>query len=160
MTMNEASKFIELMGGVKCRLPYNEGQTRSGKVEPYFYNGFCLYFSGTYYFVISGRFPAKIADEISKRAIELNIRIDGGCEDWTVESRITHDRLKCLKYDWSNVEECTANYKRIREDVIINDYENCYVETYHIDTVDGLKYVLDVIKENKIKTEWFTESFK
>lgn len=159
MNRQEADKIIELMGGKKCELPYNQGAVRIGIPQIYFYNGFCIYFSGTYYFIIKGNFPAKIAEKISEKAIELKIRIDGGCADWTVLSRLTHDRLKDIPFDINNVDDFKRKRNEIEEDVLNNDYDNCYVETYHIDTVDGLKYVLDIIKENNITTEWFKKSF-
>lgn len=126
-----------------------------------FANGFCVYHSGRDYWVITGKFPLNIADEISKKAIDLSIRVNGGRCDDAITDFINHKKLDdyvsnyIQSKDKMGLSDFVCKCESIKEEVLKNDYENCYISYYHIDTLDGLKYVLDIIRSNNIYTKWF-----
>lgn len=139
----------------KYELPYPT------KMDVRFANGFSVCHSDTYYWIIKGVFPLHIAREIQKKAEELSIRIHGGHWDWEIDKFLTHKNIESFQREYLqrevslNLNEFTKECERIREDCIKNDYENCYIKYYHIDTLEGLRYVLDIIRQNNIYTNWF-----
>lgn len=126
-------------------------------------NGFFIYPSDTYYFVINGKFPLDSAEYIFNTYSneKYHIRVDGGCEDWKPIDRCTSDEFE--NYIQSEIDkdikkffkECkTDKFDKYKNELINKDRSKFYIASYHIDTISGLKIVVDYIKENNIYTQW------
>lgn len=154
MLLPDINTVEELLGLKKFDLPYK------CDIDIRFINGFCVYQGGKSYWVIKGKFPIKIAEIIDEKADLYGIRINGNYKD-SFKRHISHKRLEdeienYRKHSSSiSIEDFTSKCTEIEKDVLNNDYENCYTEFYHIDTLEGLKYVVDLIKSNNLITHWF-----
>lgn len=124
-------------------------------------NGFFI-FSYSYYWVIKGKMPLKYAIELYNYK-DLEIRVDGGSKDNNPIDWCTSDRFKkeyekiTEKYHLGilTINELSKEISTIKKKFIDKDLDSCYIEMYHIDTTEGLRKVVEVIKENNIKTEWY-----
>lgn len=121
-------------------------------------NGFFIY-PYSYYWIVKGKMPLKYADELYKsRALE--IRVAGGHRDNKPIEHCTSDKLE--EYIEEQIElidligfDAYLNNIRVKEQELMKDkLDSFYVETYHIDKLEGLKKVVDIIKEYDIQTEW------
>jgi hypothetical protein len=118
-------------------------------------NGFVFYRAWTYW-VVSGYLPLKYAKEIYLKYKILNIRCAGHCgnpppEEWCKPKNI-HEQCKPIIDKFFNKEisedECNKLCKEIRTK------GDQFIDTYHIDTQDGLNQIADIIKQNNITTEF------
>lgn len=152
MRISDIASILDLE---KYELPYPT------KRDIRFVNGFSVYHSETYYWIICGIFPVHIAKEIQVKADELEIRLHGCNTNEDIDRWLTHPKLEAFQREYIKgstsleLNEFVESCEEIRDDCLKNDYDNCYVEYYHIDTLEGLKYVLDIIRKNDIHTTWF-----
>ena len=125
-------------------------------------NGFFIAPSDSYYFIINGKMPLKDAEYIFNTYDnnKYKVRVDGGCEDWKPIDKCENDKfndflqkeLETLtsKEYFNNCEK----YCKMKKELKKKHPEDFYVNTYHIDTIEGLKIIIDYIKEHNIKTIW------
>ncbi len=93
-----------------------------GKVKSmYSWKGINLFFGGTYYALVKGQVPYEVARIMSKKYPDYrdDVRIDG---------TYGYGKVKDKKY-----------YSK-------DEMGNTYVDTYHIDSIEGLVYILSEIK--------------
>lgn len=144
----------ELLGLKKFDLPYKcDADLR-------FINGFCICREGKSYWSIKGKFPIKIAEKLNEKSEIYGIRINENYND-DFKRHISHERLEEEIRNYSkncgtlDMTEFVTKCNKIEKDVLENDYDNCYTKLYHIDTYEGLKYVVELIKSKNIITQWF-----
>ena len=92
-----------------------------GKVKSmYSWKGINLFFGGTYYALVKGQVPYEVARIMSKKYPDYrdDVRIDG---------TYGYGKVKDKKY-----------YSK-------DEMGNTYVDTYHIDSIEGLVYIISEI---------------
>lgn len=121
-------------------------------------NGFIIY-PYSYYWIVQGKMPLKYADELYESR-NLEIRVAGGHKDNKPIEYCTSDELEDYIEEQIKLIELTGfneylnNIKLKQEQLMKDKLDNFYVETYHIDKLEGLKKVVDIIRKYNIKTEW------
>lgn len=149
------NKFVLETLGVKIlkNLPIREDVKIIGTI-----NGFFIY-PYSYYWIVKGKMPLKYADELYKSR-DLEIRVAGGHKDNKPIECCTSDELEGYieeqigMVDLIGIDEYLNNTKVKREQLMKDKLDGFYVETYHIDKLEGLKKVVDTIKKYNIITEW------
>lgn len=122
-------------------------------------NGFFI-FPYSYYWVVKGKMPIRYANELYKFRDTLGIRVAGGANknkpiDWCTSDEYELFYTNAIdRFSLMDVEEWSKELTIKKAELINKDIDSFYVEMYHIDDVKGLKKVVDIIKENNIKTEW------
>ncbi len=122
-------------------------------------NGFFIY-PYRYYWIVSGKMPFKFAKELYKYSEELGIRISGGSSSNTPEEWCTSDEYEnysnklCKDINTLGVNKVANLLEETKKELMNNNIDDFYIDIYHVDTIDGLKKVVDTIKLNNIKTNW------
>lgn len=122
-------------------------------------NGFYMYHKN-YYFVLNGKFPftdaMKIYDTVNK---DWEIRATGNgnnispagyetCDEWEIRAKAFMDSTSVIL--GAGIEK---QLTELKEEIFSKNPET-YIETYHIDTIDGLLYMVDYIRNNNLVTVW------
>lgn len=122
-------------------------------------NGFFIY-PVSYYWVVKGKMPLKYADELYKYSDDLDIRVAGGANnnkpiDWCTSDEFEdYKAQQTEQFELIGMDKFVKNLETERKKLFAEKPESFYVEMYHIDNLEGLKKVVDIIKEFNIKTEW------
>lgn len=125
-------------------------------------NGFFISPSDSYYFIINGKMPLKDAEYIFNTYDNkiYKIRVGGGREDDKPIDCCESDKFtEFLKNQIEKLpfEEYVKNcnkYGEMKNNLKKENPDKFYINTYHIDTIEGLKIIVDYIKEHDIKTIW------
>ena len=124
-------------------------------------NGFFI-FPYHYYWVVRGKMPLKYADELYQYRDVFGVRVNGGTNDNKPIDHCTSDeydeylqKMVKLISTFDNIEEMCAETQKKKQEMMDEDIDKFYVDMYHIDTNQGLKRVVDIIRNNNIKTEWY-----
>ena len=160
--MNKQDQLMYMKSlGIKFdrHLPYEE---RDGVKNIGMCNGFFIYCK-SYYYIVSGKIPFEMANYIFKNYDnkKFQIRVQGNSEKSKPDEWKTSDEYKeyVQNYlDSHDIMDDFEGYAKIMKDkkaeLLENNSEEFYIEYYHIDTNEGLKVVIDYIKENNIRTIW------
>lgn len=107
----------------------------------YFWNNIEIYFGGSYYAVINGKIPLKVANTIYKKYPNnpYGIRIDGGCIDYIPIEHAVDDKFK--------KEVGKGNFEKRRKELLKRKNKKKYIEVYHIDSKEGLIILLSELKD-------------
>lgn len=122
-------------------------------------NGFFI-FPYSYYWVVKGKMPIKYANELYDYRNTLGIRVDGGSNENKPINFCTSDEFEEFSQELSKkvklmgLDEFIETLKNKKNELKEECIDSFYVKMYHIDDLKGLKKVVDVIKENNIKTVW------
>jgi hypothetical protein len=118
---------------------------------------FSVIWSGTYYWIVSGKFYMKYADYIDLHAPDdFKIRVEGGCEDWKPKDYASNEALneyndqlwqKHINDKAFSIKLLSEESSRKREELLKTDYDNFYIGMYHIDTLDGLVWICKFIND-------------
>ncbi len=159
-------EFNEVIKAFGIGKPLSTTVGRYGSTENvHYWGGLAIYFGGSYYTVVNGRIPLEVANIIYRKYPNnpFNIRVDGGSSDWTPVSRAVDEKYEKEIQEYidmnldvdDNLELCKKaikNLKRRKDD-------NKYLNTYHIDTKEGLLILLTEMKDyylrknNELETE-------
>ena len=148
-------KMIAQKLGLKMfNLPYDT------KDDIFFINGYSVYHSNKDYWIIKGKFPFKILNEISKKSQEFDIKCNHNFFDIKNTTNLTHDKLENFIHTYITVEDIDIKHfsekcEEIQKECILNDLNNCYIKSFKIYTEKGLSYIVKLIKDSDIHTEWF-----
>jgi len=131
-----------------------------------FYKGFCVYFKN-YYYVITGAFQlSKIQPLYENREFikHLEIRPAGLFWDTNPAAHAQHKTWDKLTEDflgkWLTIEDAADRkalenkITKAHEDLIFNEPGNCFLHMYHIDTIEGVIYMLKHISSEQPPTVW------
>ena len=129
-----------------------------GTVEDvYDWNGLEIYFYGHYYSIIKGKIPFEVAQKIYDKYPNNppSIRIINGNNYYTPIDWVKNDDydkfipiiFKTLKKEKQNYENISQVYKNIKQEVITTYPNNFYIDTYHIDTKEGLLILLTELQD-------------
>lgn len=132
-------------------------------------NGFFVY-KRNYYWVVKGKMPIKVANEIYKFSLKYGIRAEGILPETDPKDVCTSDKYEDYIYEISqsninsfedksnNIEmdfnEFDKKLKTKRNELFKENKDDFYISTYHIDDYFGLQKVVEIIKRFNIKTEW------
>lgn len=126
------------------------------------FNGFFI-FRYSYYWVVRGKMPLKYAKELYKYRDTDDIRVEGGSNDnepikWCTSDEHYKYKLEMFKTYEAKLIKLDEMLKKInvkKEELMKNNIEDFYISMYHIDKNEGLQRVVNIIKENNLKTEWY-----
>ena len=132
--------------------------SKYGTVEDiYDWNGLEIYFYGHYYSIIKGKIPFEVAQKIYDKYPNNppSIRIINGNNYYTPIDWVKNDDydkfipiiFKTLKKEKQNYENISQVYKNIKQEVITTYPNNFYIDTYHIDTKEGLLILLTELQD-------------
>lgn len=117
-------------------------------------NGFVFSRAWTYW-VVSGYMPLEYADCIYEKNADLCIRAGGHCgnvkPDQVKTSKKYEEDLKSIFKKYANN---IKGYFEEGKKLDINDYNDYFVDFYHIDTQLGLNKLAEFIKQNDIYTDF------
>lgn len=122
-------------------------------------NGFFIY-PYSYYWIIKGKMPLVYADELYEFRDSLDIRVSGGANSNKPIEHCTSDKYEDYKDEQSKqfeligITEFCNRIENKHKELLNDNIDSFYVETYHIDKLEGLKKVVDIIKKYNIQTEW------
>lgn len=134
LEFNEVLKAFDIND---CSTLWRYGSNRT----VYFWNGIEIYFGGSYYTVISGKVPLKVANTIYQKYPnnQYGIRINGGCYDYIPIDYAVDDKYK-EEVKKHSLEESKKN-------LLERKNKNKYIEYYHIDSKEGLIILLSELKD-------------
>lgn len=147
-------EFNEVMKAVGIDNPLLTTTGRYGSDEKvHFWQNVAINFGGSYYTVIHGKIPLEVANIIYEKYPNnpYAIRVDGGCDDWKPNEHATDDQYK--KEIQEHIEchldanEYLEKCKKSRRNMLRRKAENKYIDTYHIDTKEGLIILLTELKD-------------
>ena len=158
MNNNEKKEVLEMLG---VKILEQPPIYKSDKIDFVgCINGFFI-FPCSYYWVVKGKMPFIQAEKLYKHR-DLEIRVAGGSKENKPEDWCTNEEFEKVGRDVSKrysakiieLNELMEESAIAKEKYIKSNLENSYVEMYHIDTIQGLRKVVEIIKDNNIKTEW------
>lgn len=159
LEFNEILKTL----GINNHLINTTGRYGSSEAV-HFWNNIAIYFGGSYYTVIRGKVPLEVANIIYEKYPNNphEIRIDGGCSDYIPIEHATDDQYK--KEIQEHIEqhlgadEYLARCKKSRRNMLRRNNENKYIETYHIDSKEGLIILLTELKDYYARKQGLRET--
>ncbi len=159
LEFNEILKTL----GINNHLINTTGRYGSSEAV-HFWNNIAIYFGGSYYTVIRGKVPLEVANIIYEKYPNNphEIRIDGGCSDYIPIEHATDDQYK--KEIQEHIEqhlgadEYLARCKKSRRNMLRRKNENKYIETYHIDSKEGLIILLTELKDYYARKQGLRET--
>lgn len=117
-------------------------------------NGF-KFMRAQHYWIVTGNMPLREAEYIYNNYKELGIRCAGHCANPS-----PHDWAEPLDYDeYMNELQEQIHAKKITYDdseQLLNEYKkgkDLFIKSYHVDTMEGLVKLADIIREHDITTE-------
>lgn len=122
-------------------------------------NGFFIY-PYNYYWIVKGKMPLRYADILYEYRDSLGIRVEGGANsnkplDWCTSDEYEEFCEELGKqFKLMSIDEFSEKLAKKKKELKEANLENFYIRTYHIDDIKGLKKVVDIIRDNKIKTDW------
>ena len=136
MNCVELKEVINYFNGVKTGFRENR---LGNKIDVYQIGPLTLHFSGSYYTVVEGKVPFSVAERIFDNYdnFKYRIRVGGGAEDWTPSAYVVDDKyLEDIRKGsfTGNMEE----YHELRRELRKRDDAGKYIDTYHVDTLEGL----------------------
>lgn len=147
-------EFNEVLKAVGINNPLVNTTGRYGTSEEvHFWQNIAIYFGGSYYTVIRGKVPLEVANIIYKKYPNnpYQIRIDGGCIDYVPIEHATDDQYEkeIQEHIEENLssDEYTARCKKSHKNMLRRKDEKKYIQTYHIDTKEGLIIFLTEMKD-------------
>lgn len=123
------------------------------------FNGFFIYPKSNYWVVI-GKMPLKYANELYKFRSILSIRVAGGHNDNKPIDFCTSDEYEEFKQEQTGLlplisfEDFSNRIKNKKEQLMNENIDKFYINKYHIDELQGLVKIIEVIKEYNIITNW------
>mgnify|MGYP007087038455 FL=1 len=133
------------------RLEFNE-VLKAFNTDGYL-NDISMHFGGTFYTVIKGKVPLEVANIIYTKYPNnpYKIRVAGGCEynvpaEWAVDDKYKKE-LEVNLISGLDSKEYLKRLKRSRKNLLRRTIENRYIETYHIDSKEGLVILLTELQD-------------
>lgn len=147
-------EFNEVMKAVGINNPLSTTNGRYGTSEQVHYcQNIAIHFGGSYYAVIKGKVPLEVANIIYEKYPNnpYEIRVDGGCSDWQPSEHATDDKYERNIQEYIELhlgaDEYLEKCRNARRNFLRRTNENKYVDTYHIDTKEGLVILLTEMKD-------------
>jgi len=151
---NEEKEILKLMG-VKFpkRLPINTNKI-TGVLNGYYIT------KESYYWIVKGNIPYKYAKMFEAKP-KLEMRVNGSGTD--VDHWCTHNFIeKSITSYWEThtlgmySKENFEEYMGVSDEEHFSKYkEEYYISFYHIDTLEGIKLIINTIKNNKLEMKWW-----
>lgn len=131
------------------------------KVRNYRINGFSLLPANYSAAILKGKIPLSLARKICEGIdnSKLQIRVQGGSYTWSPDDYATNaeladiidDMISSNRFDTDNYDRVRKNYIRHLEET--NRLDDVYITMYYINTVEGLRHVIDCIDESNYENE-------
>ena len=143
-------EFNEVMHVVGIDNPITTKMTMASSVgseKVHRWQNIDINFSGSYYAVINGKIPLEVASIIYEKYPNnpYEIRVNGGCSDWNPEKYAVDDKYENVMDEIVKLNlptnEYLTKFKNARKS------EDKYIQTYHIDTKEGLVILLTEMKD-------------
>lgn len=153
-------EYKEVLNALGIYNPINEYHTTE---ETHIWNNVLISFNAGCYAIIKGKIPLEVANIIYEMYPEnqYNIRVNGGCINYIPKEHAIDDqyRLEIEQYINENLpsEEYIANCKNARRKMQRRKDDNKYIETYHIDTKEGLVILLTELKNYYLRKQGLKE---
>lgn len=130
----------------------------------HFWKDIAIHFSGSYYAVINGKIPLEVANIIYEKYPNnpYEIRVSGGCSDYIPIKHAIDDQYK--KEIQEHIEahidtnEFLARCKKSRTNMLRRKNDNKYIETYHIDSKEGLVILLTELNDYYARKQGLRET--
>ena len=158
-------EFNEVMKQVGINNPLISTTGRYGESEQvHFWQNIAIYFGGSYYTVVRGKVPLEVANIIYQKYPNnpYKIRVDGGCNDYVPNEHAVDDQYKREIQEHIEKEHTSDEYlencKRSRKNLLRRKSDNKYIETYHIDSKEGLVILLTELKDYYARKQWLPQT--
>lgn len=158
-------EFNEVMKAVGINNPLSTTNGRYGTSEQvHYWQNMAINFGGSYYAIIHGKIPFEVANIIYEKypGNPYEIRIDGGCSDYIPSEHVTDDKYKRDIQEYAEQDldpkEFIAKCRNARRNLSRRKTENKYIDTYHIDTKEGLVILLTEMKDYYARTHGLPET--
>lgn len=147
-------EFNEVLKALEINKVLSTSLGRNGTSEIcYHWQDILINFSGTYYAEIHGKIPYEVAERIYEKYPNnpYEIRIAGGCVDykpseWATDDKYNNEIQEYLEQNLSS-EEYLKKCKNSRRNLIRRKNDNKFIDTYHIDSKEGLVILLTEMKD-------------
>lgn len=162
MNRLEFNEVLKVMG-INNPLVTTSGRYGTSE-DVHFWKDLAIYFGGSYYSVIRGKIPLEVANIISNKYPDnkYDIRVSGGGREWTPEKWAADDIYKeeIRRYldEYSYSEEYKKKCEESRLNMLARPSEGKYIETYHIDTREGLIILLSEMKDYYLRNQGLSET--
>ena len=158
-------EFNEVLKTLGINNPLISTKSRYGESEQvHFWQNIAIYFGGSYYTVVRGKVPLEVANIIYQKYPNnpYEIRVDGGCNDYVPNEHAVDDKYKREIQEHIEKEhtfdEYLENCKRSRKNLLRRKSDNKYIETYHIDSKEGLVILLTELKDYYARKQGLPET--
>lgn len=158
-------EFNEVMRAVEINNPLSTTIGRYGTIEKvHYWQNIAIHFGGSYYTIISGKFPLEVANIIYEKypSNPYEIRVNGGSNAWNPNEHATDDIYKKELQEYIeqelDVDEYSAKCRKAHENLLCRTNENKYIDTYHIDTKEGLVILLLEMKDYFARKQGLAET--
>lgn len=162
MNRLEFNTILKTLGINNCLI--NTTNIYDSIEEVHFWNNIVIYFGGSYYTIIRGKVPLEVANIIYEKYPNNphKIRIDGGCSDYTpIEHAIDDQYKKEIQEHIEQsleIDEYLVRCKKSRRNMLRRKNDNKYIETYHIDSKEGLIIFLTELKDYYARKQGLRET--
>lgn len=147
-------EFNEVMRTVGINNPLVATIGVNGSSEQvHVWQNFAIYFGGSYYTIIKGKVPLEFANIIYEKYSNspYEIRVNGECSDMNPNDYAVDDKYKnnIQEYIEQHMDgnEYLVRCREERKKLLCRANENKYIDTYHIDTKEGLAIFLLEMKD-------------
>ena len=158
-------EFNEVLKTLGINNPLISTKGRYGESEQvHFWQNIAIYFGGSYYTVVRGKVPLEVANIIYQKYPNnpYEIRVDGGCNDYVPNEHAVDDKYKREIQEHIEKEHTSDEYlencKRSRKNLLRRKSDNKYIETYHIDSKEGLVILLTELKDYYARKQGLPET--
>lgn len=159
LEFNEVLKAV----GINNHLVNTTGRYGTSE-KVHFWQDMAIHFSGSYYTVINGKIPLEVANIIYEKYPNnpYEIRVNGGASNYIPIEHAIDDQYK--KEIQEHVEqhistdEFLARCKKSRRNMLRRKNDNKYIETYHIDSKEGLIIFLIEMKDYYARKQGLSEN--
>lgn len=132
--------------------------------EVHFWHNIAIYFSGSYYTIIRGRIPLEVANIICEKYPDnqYGIRVNGGCtntipRDYAKDDIFVKEMEEYLEQRYDAV-SLLEKSKKARERMLKRNDTKKFIDTYHIDSKEGLVILLIEIRDYYIRQLGFSKT--
>lgn len=159
LEFNEVLKAV----GINNHLVNTTGRYGTSE-KVHFWQDMAIHFSGSYYTVINGKIPLEVANIIYEKYPNnpYEIRVDGGASNYIPIEHAIDDQYKKEIQEHLDAHLSTNEYlnrcKKSRRNMLRRKNDNKYIETYHIDSKEGLIIFLTEMKDYYFRKQGLNEN--
>lgn len=155
-------EFDEVLKALNINNNINKNGEYGTSKAIYFWNNITIYFE-MYEAVIRGKVPLEVANIIYEKYhnSHYGIRIDNGSSDYIPIEHAIDDQYKKEIQEYGqnlNTYEYLARCENSKINMLKRNNENKYIETYHIDSKEGLVILLTELKDYYARKQGLPET--